>query len=84
MIIQVTQQHIDSGLKGSCTSDPIALALKDAGFPEPWVSAYYIQTDKGDKSTRVETPDSVDYFQRLFDNGSPVHPFEFELEEHAS
>ena len=37
-MISVTQQHIDSGLRGSCEKDPIALAMKDAGYTDVWVS----------------------------------------------
>ena len=79
MKIQVTQQHIDAGLKGSCTKDPIALALKDAGVEDPWVSPVRI-TFGMNRKNGVPTPPEVLAFIRAFDNYEPVQPFEFELE----
>ena len=81
MKIQVTQQHIDSGVRGSCTSDPIALALREAGFPNVWVGVHYIDLEGragGDAGIRM--PDEAYEFLKLFDNGLPCEPFEFDLE----
>ena len=77
MKISVTQQHIDSGVRGSCTSDPIALALKDLGYERPWIGVHYIRLDKVD----VHMPSEVYEFLKRFDNGlPPLDPFEFSLE----
>ena len=84
MKIQVTQDNIDHGLRGSCTSDPVALALKDLDFIHPYVSPSQIRVNgrRGvyfDK--RVPTPSEVLEFLERFDNSDPAAvPFTFELE----
>ena len=79
MKITVTQQHIDNGQKGSCTRDPIALALKDAGVEDPWVSPVRI-TFGLNRKNGAPVPAEVLAFMRAFDNHEMVEPFEFELE----
>jgi len=80
MKIHVTEKHIRSGVRGSCSSDPISLAMKDAGLLKPWVSPDHITWDENHKHHSVETPDSVLYFIEMFDNNGYVVPFEFVLE----
>jgi hypothetical protein len=80
MKIAVTQHHIDTGLRGVCTGDPIALAIKDATGSKAWASPAYLVWG-GKKS--IQTPESVLEFMKCFDNGYRVSPFEFELEEEA-
>ena len=76
MKISVTQQHIDAGLRGSCTGDPIALALKDAGFDFVWVAP-----DRIEATVRTYSiPEDVLEFMKAFDNEHYVQPFTFELE----
>jgi hypothetical protein len=81
MLIHVTQDHIDHGAKGSCTHDPIALALEDAGFYEAWAGPDKIGVRGAVKEpwVRYWTPVEVREFMILFDNDEPVEPFEFEL-----
>ena len=82
MIIYVAQTHIDHGVKGSRTHDPIALALEDAGFYEAWVSPDKIEVRGAAKEPmiRYRVPVEVEEFMIQFDNDEPVEPFEFELE----
>ena len=81
MKIQVTQQHINLGLRGSCTGDPISLSMKDAGLRSPWVSpTRIVWNDRFDHPFEVETPEDVVQFMKSFDNDLYVEPFEFELE----
>ena len=80
MIIQVTQQHIDFGLRGSCSSDPLSLAMLDAGLSEPWVSPAYFRWKKDGKTYFHPIPENVVEFIIDFDNGKEVRPFEFEVE----
>jgi hypothetical protein len=82
MLIHVTQDHIDHGSKGSCTADPVCLALEDSGFYAAWVSPSFIQTKgkKGDLYRAHPVPDEVLEFMKQFDNDQMVYPFEFELE----
>ena len=79
MKIQVTQQHIDNGVRGSTTSDPVALAMKSAGLEKPWVSPAYLAWRKDNKDYSVLAPESVLEFLKRFDNGLPSEPFEFEV-----
>jgi hypothetical protein len=82
MIISVTQKHIDEGLRGSCTSDPVALAMKDAGLFHPWVSPSGLSWEDERKTAfHTSVPDEVLDFMRNFDNIRFVDPFEFEVEE---
>ena len=78
MKITVTQYHIDNGQKGSCTRDPIALALKDAGVEDPWVSPVRI-TFGLNRKNGAPVPAEVLAFMRAFDSHEPVSPFTFEL-----
>lgn len=77
MKISVTQQHIDRGLKGSCSSDPIALACLDAGMKKPLVGPYVI-SDNHEKEYYV--PVEALQFMKDFDNDRLVHPFDFFVE----
>jgi hypothetical protein len=76
MKITVTQQHIDQGLRGSCTGDPIALAMRDAGFSFVWVAPDRIEGD----ALTFHIPEDVVEFMKCFDNERFVSPFTFELE----
>ena len=80
MKIQVTQQHIDYGVRGSTTSDPVALAMKDAGLIKPWASPSYLAWRKDNKDYYVPLPEGVLGFMKEFDNGVEVEPFTFEVE----
>jgi hypothetical protein len=82
--ISVTQEHIDNGVRGNCEKDPIALAMIDAKWMRPWVGPLTIRTDGfngGCMRQSFETPEIVWKFLSDFDNGRPVEPFEFEVEE---
>jgi len=82
MRIRVTQDHIDHGLRGSATSDPVALALQDEGFIRPYVGPDLIWVDGrngGFMRQTTMTPDSVVLFMKEFDNGVSVKPFQFEV-----
>jgi len=80
MRISVTQEHLNKGVQGSCSQDPISLAMKDSGLEKPWVSPDKICWRKDFRDYSVSTPNSVYSFLLLFDNGKPVVPFSFELE----
>ena len=80
MIIQVTQQHIDFGLRGSCSSDPLSLAMLDAGLSEPWVSPTYLRWKKDGKTYFHPIPENVLQFIKRLDTGISAAPFEFSLD----
>lgn len=79
MKISITQQHIGMGVRGSTTSDPVALAMREAGLEKPWVSPSYLAWRKDNKDYSVRLPGSVLEFLKRFDNGLPVDPFEVEV-----
>lgn len=82
MRVQVTQQHINAGLRGSCSGDPVSLAMKDAGLLRPWASPVRIAWDDNfGHPYEVSTPESVIQFMKSFDNELVSEPFEFFLEE---
>ena len=81
MKISVTQKHIDAGVRGSCSSDPIALAMREAGLDRPHVGPTYITWRKDFKDYSVETPADVLEFMEQFDNKGWVKPLDFELSE---
>ena len=83
MRIHVTQDNIDHGLRGSSTQDPVALALRDAGFIRPLVGLGQIRVDGCDGGFMRQyapTPYAVVDFIALFDQGERVSPMSFEVE----
>jgi len=80
MKISVTQSHIDAGLRGSCSGDPVALAMKESGLAEPWVSPTELRWKENGQVKVVESPPEVLEFIRNFDNIRCVDTFDFELE----
>ena len=81
MRIQVTQQHINSGLRGSCSGDPISLAMKDAGLQKPWASTDHLAWRQEFRDYFAPVPENVLQFMIDFDNNREVQPFEFVLSE---
>lgn len=83
MEITVTQDHIDRGARGSCTSDPVALSLLNAGFIRPYVGVNEIRVNGRDGvyyDDFAETPEAVLNFLRAHDNGDYAQPFTFEVD----
>lgn len=83
MKIHITQEHINLGERGSCTSDPLALALTTAGYIGVWVSPTSVHFTDKEFGYRHEVPLSPEVldFIKAFDNGEIVLPFTFEMEE---
>jgi len=75
MVIEVTQEHIDKGLKMSCSMCPVALALKDKGFTHVSVIGYSMFVDG---SRYINTPE-LRQFINDFDMGEYVKPVQFEV-----
>lgn len=81
MKIKVEQKHIDFGLRGSCRSDPIAMAMLDAGLDDPWISPTYLRWKEKGKTYYSPVPDMVLVFLKRFDQGRAAGPFIFELDD---
>lgn len=83
MKIQVTQEHIDNGLRNSCFSCPIALAINECnGITGAQVLLHEIRIRKDCNlyDVNCKTTKQIRDFMMLFDNGRKVEPFEFELD----
>lgn len=87
MKVKVTQQHIDSGVRGCAFDCPVALALMDAGdFAYTAATGTRVQLWlKGSNLSRlpdyeVALPPNVWTFISRFDAGKTVAPFEFEID----
>ena len=86
--ISVTQDHIENGFYGLCDGCPVALALKEAGYHKPYVSAKVLAfgytratgLDSIPKEKLIPLPRSAQKFIRNFDAESKVEPFNFFLE----
>lgn len=80
MKIRITEEHIRKGFRGSCASDAICLALRDAGLVKPWASPSQIQFRLGHKDYCLDTPEELVEFMMAYDNNLTVREMEFELE----
>lgn len=80
MKIKVLQHHIEQGKKGSTTSCPIALALKEeTGLV--WQVGGYIYPDdiRGYGAERYIAPEDAIAFMAGFDSGESVEPCELDI-----
>lgn len=81
MKITVTQQHIDEGIRGSATRDPVAFAMADAGCLHPYAGiSRLFWYDSENRKHAANITETLYEFIRAFDQGEHVEPFEFEVE----
>lgn len=78
MKIEVTQEHIDRGIRGSTSDCPIALACPSEMMP--LVGRWIVLTIAG-KRRVYDLSDDAAYFAYRFDVGLAVEPFSFEIDE---
>ena len=82
--IEVTQQHIDDGMKESCSGCPVALAINELLLESASANvggtsvAFYTTNDTSALLSFL--PQEAANFIREFDCGLPVYPFNFEIE----
>jgi hypothetical protein len=80
VIIVVKRVHIDNGVANSSTCCPIALACKDAGLKNVWVTPLMICYHINDNDPRMTTlPQAAIEFVHRFDFGLAVTMFSFDL-----
>ena len=80
--VEVTQRHINSGLKRDCNKCPVALVLKEI-FPNASriiVGGFAIDMYALGEEYFHNFPDSVGNFTLAFDDGKEVEPFAFEID----
>lgn len=81
MKISVTEEDIRTGVRRSCTTCPIANATRRVcGDKIVWANTYTITIGLTEGKV-FKTPGKAKEFILDFDNGNPVEPFEFELED---
>lgn len=78
--IEVTQADIDRGLRASCYSCPVALALYRSIKSNVQVGDSYLAVHIGDSITDIESPPIVKEFVFNFDRFVEVKPFTFTLD----
>jgi hypothetical protein len=78
--VNVTQEHIDMGVRESCTHCPVGRALADA-FPEANVFAngatFDIYPWGSDEQIRIDLPGEAEDFIVRFDDDGYGEPFSF-------
>lgn len=85
MKVEVTQKHIDSGVKNNTCLCPIALAIRDKNKGNAIVTSHEVETtsDSWTSDTLIVTrwllPTKAMAFINKFDSNMSVEPFEFEL-----
>lgn len=75
--VEVRWDHIQRGATRNIRACPVALALKDA-TGTAWTVSQHSLYEVGSLSYRA-APRSVHDFVVLFDTGTPVQPFSFEI-----
>lgn len=69
--------HIREGRIDNYRRCPIALALLDAGFENPWVEADFATCTLGGLELTTDLPQRAQDFIQRFDSGLRVRPFWF-------
>ena len=81
MLIKVEQYQIDNGLPRSMCSCPVALAIERCtGRHIVEVSDEHVTIFEHGEFVNILLPLAAQEFIKRYDEGSPVEPFEFELE----
>jgi hypothetical protein len=85
VIIEVTQQDIDNGIRNACSKCPIALALTrtmGSAFSEVTITtcSTHFPLRENKEDLRAYIPEIARNFIQTFDKGLPVKPLSFELE----
>jgi hypothetical protein len=77
--VNVTQQDIEQGWRGSSQACPVARALRRQDeLRRWWVGPDYIISELGSREANL--PPEARVFISAFDHGYPVAPFSFDLE----
>jgi hypothetical protein len=86
VLIQVTQEHIDEGVRRDCEQCPVAMAIlaacRAAGQPltSIQVDGAYVSADRPGETLGADLPLIASDFIESFDGMDPVAPFCFDLE----
>jgi len=79
MKITVKREHIDNGIALSSTCCPIALAGKELGLKDIWVTPRWMIYSLNDRMRSFTLPQTVQEFVRRFDEGEHVTTISFDL-----
>lgn len=78
MTIEVTQNHIDNGIRGSVTDCAFGLAWREANGSGENVWAGFTKLSLT-ALKQIDTPTVVKEFMSNYDNGRKVEPFSVEI-----
>lgn len=76
--VEVRWDHIQQGVARNIRSCPVALALKEA-TGTAWTVSQYSLYEINSLNCMLPAPEAVHDFVVLFDTGTPVQPFSFEI-----
>ena len=79
--VEVTPEHIKNGVPDSSESCALALAFKSAGFPKARVGITSVWLEGFEGNRFATLPRSAEKFAQRFDDGAPVAPFSFEIDD---
>lgn len=80
--VNLTQEHIDKGYRGSCSCCPVALAVEQAALTHHVVAQEEFIHWRHPEIPRwymARTPRAVNKFMAAFDRGQGVRPLSFNL-----
>jgi len=82
MLVQVTKEHLERGIRADAAECAVALACRDLGYVYVLVENYAIAVWKTLDGPRVmyRTPAEVCNCIYHYDRGEPVEPFSFILD----
>ena len=82
MIVKITKKHISAGIPLACTSDPLAIALRELNYKNVTIGLDTVNCADSDfKELDFIIEDSGVEWLRRFDLGEKVKPTEIELLE---
>ena len=71
MVLELKQEHIDRGIRGSCDCCPVALAFKELGYSEVQVSYITVRLDGILWNHNQETEQAIIDYE---EEGKPMKP----------
>ncbi len=79
MLVEVTQDDIDNGMRCSSVACPVSIAFLRRGCSMAHVTYEYINTSNDDFSVVYNVPTIVKEFIYRYDRNLPVQPFSFTI-----
>ncbi len=84
MLVQVTKEHIEQGIRSDSRNCAISLAIQGMGYEKvvtSWCVCSVTKTISGEAEVQYAVPPEARYFISQFDRGEPVEPIKFVMEK---